>query len=80
MVYRISTILSRFPENEKVVFALIHDSGEFSALCRAYADTEQELAQRTKFNKRDTMIDALQKRCTALEEEILTRIEGYRPS
>lgn len=82
MVHRIDEILSRFPEDEQAVCALIHDSGEFEALCQEYANTGRELERLTRLTKRDAIIvaDALEKRRVALEEEILTRIEGYEPS
>ncbi len=82
MVHRINKILSRFPENENAVCALIHDSAEFEALCQEYDSTGRELKHLTRPTKRDTIIvaDALQTRRMALEEEILTRIEGYKPS
>ena len=82
MVHRINKILSRFPENEKAVCTLIHDSGEFEALCQEYANAGRELEHLTRLTKRDAIIvaDTLQKRRLALEEEILTRIEGYKPS
>ena len=81
-VHQINKILSRFPENEKAVCALIHDSGEFEALCQKYANAGRELEHLTRLTKRDLIIvaDTLQKRRMALEEEILTRIEGYKPS
>jgi hypothetical protein len=82
MVHRIRNILSRFPENEKMVGALIHESGEFEVLCQEYANTSQELEDLTRVNKTDAVVlaDALQKRRMAVEEEILTRIEGYKPA
>jgi hypothetical protein len=76
MVHRISSILSRFPENEKAVAALIHASGELDALCQEYADAGQALDHLTN----EAVANALQKRRLAVEEEILTRIEGYKPA
>jgi hypothetical protein len=82
MVHRISDILSRFPENEKLVSALIRENGEFAALCEEYADTGQELAVLTSPHKPGAvaLAEALEKRRVAIEEEILTRIEGYKPA
>jgi hypothetical protein len=82
MVHRINKILSRFPENEKAVCALIRDSDKFATLCQEYANAERELEHLTRLTKRDAIIvaDTLQKRRLALEEEILKRIEGYEPS
>jgi hypothetical protein len=81
MVHRITNILSRFPEDEKAVCALIHESREFEALCQEYAETGRELDRLTGPNKPNAIVgDALQRRRIALEEEILTRIEGYTPA
>jgi uncharacterized protein YdcH (DUF465 family) len=82
MVHRINKILSRFPENENAVCALIRDSSEFAALCQEFADADRDLEHLTRLTKRNAIVvvDALRKRRIALEEEILTRIEGYNPS
>jgi hypothetical protein len=79
MAHRISNILARFPESEEAVRRLIQESCEFEALCQEYLDTNQELRCLTK---KETAIqaDALRKRRMAVEEEILTRIEGYKPA
>jgi hypothetical protein len=80
MVHRITNILSRFPEDEKAVRALIHESRELEALCQEYADTGRELEHATGPNRQNVSVgDMLQKRRMALEEEILARIEGYTP-
>jgi hypothetical protein len=80
MVHRISNILARFPENEESVRKLIQESREFAALCQEYLNTSQELAYFTKQKEPAIQTDALQKRRMAIEEEILTRIEGYKPA
>ncbi len=80
MVHRISNILARFPENEGSVRKLIQESREFEALCQEYMNTSQELGYFTKRREPAIQADALQKRRIAVEEEILTRIEGYKPA
>jgi len=81
MVHRISNILLRFPEDEKAVGVLIHESREFEALCEEYADIGRELEHLMGSNKPDVIVgEALQQRRMVLEEEILARIEGYTPA
>jgi hypothetical protein len=81
MVRLINDILARFPEDEKAVRALLHENHEFAALCLEYAKTGEELDELTRLNKAGFggLADALQERRTAVEEAILTRIEGYQP-
>ena len=66
MVERIREILNRFPENEEAVRELIRANPDFDALCQEYKDITQELRR-------------LEGRRGAVEEELLTRIEGYEP-
>jgi hypothetical protein len=82
MVHRIGKILARFPENEDSVRKLIQDSRGFETLCQDYSNTSRELGDVLKLKQRDLAAeaDALQKRRTAVEEEILATIEGYEPA
>ncbi len=82
MVNRINNILARFPENEDVVRKLIQDSRGFASLCQEYADTSREVGEVIKLKQRDLAAeaDALLRRQTAVEEEILAAIEGYEPA
>ncbi len=66
MVERIRELLNRFPENEEAVRELIRANPDFDALCQEYKDITQELRR-------------LKGRRGAVEEELLTRIEGYEP-
>jgi arsenate reductase-like glutaredoxin family protein len=82
MVHRIGKILARFPESEDLVRKLIQDSRGFETLCQDYSNTSRELGDVLKLKQRDLAAeaDALQKRRTAVEEEILATIEGYEPA
>jgi hypothetical protein len=80
MVHRISNVLARFPESEGAVHKLIQENREFEALCQEYENTGQELGAFTKLKEPDVQADALRKRLMAVEEEILTKIEGYQPA
>ncbi|MBV8092473.1 MAG: hypothetical protein JO110_04420 [Acetobacteraceae bacterium] len=81
MVQRIRHILERFPEDEALVRQLVRDNREFDALCQEYANTTKELESLPKPQNADSadQANALRKRCTEIEEQILTMIEGYRP-
>jgi hypothetical protein len=54
------------PETEGSVQELIRRDQTFAALCQEYLQTDQE-------------IERLRQRCEQIEEELLTRIEGYTP-
>ena len=59
-------LLDRFPEDETAVRGLIEQDPTFAALCREYHQTEEE-------------IQRLRERLVQLDEELVTRIEGYAP-
>ena len=59
-------LLDRFPEDETAVRGLIEQDPIFAALCREYHQTEEE-------------IQRLRERLEQLDEELVTRIEGYAP-
>jgi hypothetical protein len=82
MVHRISNIVARLPEDEAAVIALLHDSGEFQALCDEYATIGEELEVLVRLDlaNADAQIRVLRKRHLTVDEEIVTRIEGYRPT
>lgn len=82
MVDRIDNILARFPENQDAVRTLIQESRGFASLCQDYLTTSRELGAVMTLKERDLTAeaDALRKRRTAVEEEILAAIEGYEPA
>ena len=59
-------LLDRFPEDEATVRGLIEQDPTFAALCREYHQTEEE-------------VQRLRERLEQLDEELVTRIEGYAP-
>jgi uncharacterized protein YdcH (DUF465 family) len=81
MVDRIRNIITRFPEDETAIRDLIRKDRGFDALCQEYADTAKELEKLMKQMDPDaaTQADGLRQRYVAVEEELLTIIEGYRP-
>jgi uncharacterized protein YdcH (DUF465 family) len=82
MIERILIIIVRFPENEEAVRELIRDDRDFDALCQEYADIGKEIEDLAKLEGPDVAVqtEGLRQRRMAIEEELLTAIEGYRPA
>ena len=83
MAERIRSLLARFPEDEATVRRLVATDASFDALCHEY-HTIIELLDRFEVEvERLTALEAevkrLRQRQAWLEDELLTRIEGYRP-
>jgi uncharacterized protein YdcH (DUF465 family) len=79
MIRQIRTLLERFPENERAVRALMRVDPAFAALAEEYQQIERELRRLTKAGEPDDMAEGLSKRKMAVEEDLLTKIEGYAP-
>jgi hypothetical protein len=81
MVKRIHDLIERFPEDENAVRAMIMTDPDFNALCEEYKVVVEELRQVMEADVSDEASDAfgLRLRRVAIEEELLTRIEGYKP-
>ncbi len=81
MVDRIRNIIARFPEDEDAIRDMIRKDRAFNALCQEYADTSNELERLGKLKNPEAVIQAngLRNRRVAIEEELLTTIEGYKP-
>ena len=73
MVVRIRSLLARFSENEETVRQLVAAEPSFNALCHEYRKVIDLLEAYEMQSKR------LRERKAFLEEELLARIEGYRP-
>jgi uncharacterized protein YdcH (DUF465 family) len=81
MVERIRHLLARFPENEALVSDLIGKDPAFNALCQEYHALEGEIEglRLATDPERMAYAEGLRQRWRSVEEDILTRIEGYRP-
>ncbi len=81
MVKRIHDLIERFPEDENAVRAMIMADPDFDSLCDEYRDVVEELRQIMDEDESDKDSDTfgLRLRRIAIEEELLTRIEGYKP-
>ena len=75
----IRPLLARFSEDEEVVRRLVATDGTFDALCHQYCRVIDLLKAYEAQADQDAEIEWLRKRRAALEEELLTRIEGYQP-
>ena len=73
MVERIQSLLSRFAEDELTVRQLVATEASFDMLCEEYQKLIELLDGFDEHVKRLRQLQAL------LEEELLTRIEGYKP-
>ena len=73
MVERIRSLLARFSEDEETVRRLVATDASFDALCDKYRKVIELL---DGFEVQAKLLRELQ---ASLEEELLTRIEGYQP-
>ncbi|MGQ0681516.1 hypothetical protein [Bradyrhizobium sp.] len=75
----IRPLLARFSEDEEVVRRLVATDGTFDALCHQYRRVTDLLKAHEAEAGQEAEIEWLEKRRASLEEELLTRIEGYQP-
>lgn len=81
MVERIRELLNRFPEDEALVRQLIEGNPNFNTLCESYRFLSTELRQLegVKGPKAQANAKILRNSRNVVEEELLAKIEGYRP-
>lgn len=81
MIERIRDLIERFPEDEGLVRELMQSDPGFDALCREYGQSAEELRRLevTRGASAQSEANWLKQRRCWLEQEILTKIEGYRP-
>ena len=77
----VSKVIKRFPESEQTIRLLQETNSKFGNLCQEYATINDKLNALRRMN--DLVVTAyestLRQQCVAIEEELLTVIEGYRP-
>jgi hypothetical protein len=73
VVERIRSLLARFSEREETVRQLVRTDASFDALCHEYRKVTELL------DGYEVQVNQLRERRASLEEELLTRIEGYQP-
>jgi hypothetical protein len=81
MIKRIRDLIERFPEDEGTVSELICRDETFGTLCQEYELSARELGRLDVLGGSTAAAEAnwLKQRCSELEQEILAKIEGYRP-
>lgn len=81
MTERIRDLIERFPEDERSIRDLIGSDSAFDALCQEYGESVKELNRLELVGGSTASSEAnwLKQRRRCLEEEILAKIEGYRP-
>lgn len=85
MVERIRSLLAQFPEDEVAARDLIAKDASFDALCQEYRKVvdlldsfETEIKQLMQFRP-SAEVTQLKHLRASLEEQLLSRIEGYEP-
>ena len=80
MVERIRDLIERFPEDEETIRQLIKNDSDFDSLCQEYKAVGDEIRRLEQEGdpRSATEAEGLKMRRQAVEEEVLTRIEGYR--
>lgn len=81
MVQRLNDIFERFPEDVDAVRCMILEDNDFNVMCDVYRDIAEEICKLEVVggNKAISTINGLKMRRIALEEDILSKIEGYNP-
>ena len=75
----IRPLLARFSENEEAVRRLLATDESFDALCHQYRHVIELLESCKSKVDLEAGAEQLEQRRARLEEQLLTRIEGYQP-
>jgi uncharacterized protein YdcH (DUF465 family) len=75
----IRPLLARFAEDEETVRRLLATDEGFDALCHQYSHIVELLEEYGAKAGHEAEVERLKQRQAGLEEELLTRIEGYQP-
>ena len=75
----IRPLLARFSENEEAVRRVVATDESFDALCHQYGNVIDLVESCKAKVDRDAELEQLEQRRARLEEQLLTRIEGYQP-
>ncbi len=81
MVDRIRNLIKRFPEDEGSIRELIKRDSKFDGLCEEYREITDQLhrLERVRDPGATAAVEGLKMRRNAVEEELLTKMEGYQP-
>ena len=75
----IRPLLARFSEDEETVRRLVATDESFDALCHQYRNVIDLLEGYKAEVGYEAEVERLERRRAGLEEQLLTRIEGYQP-
>ena len=75
----IRPLLARFSEDEETVRRLVATDENFDALCHQYRHVIELLEGYKGDVSHQAEVKELEQRRAKLEEQLLTRIEGYQP-
>jgi len=75
----IRPLLARFSEDEETVRRLVATDENFDALCHQYRHVIDLLEGYKGDVSHEAEVEELEQRRAKLEEQLLTRIEGYQP-
>ncbi len=75
----IRPLLARFSEDEETVRRLVATDESFDALCHQYRNVIDLLEGYKAEVGYEAEVERLEQRRAGLEEQLLTRIEGYQP-
>ena len=75
----IRPLLARFSEDEETVRRLVATDENFDALCHQYRHAIDLLEGYKGDVSHEAEVKELEQRRAKLEEQLLTRIEGYQP-
>jgi uncharacterized protein YdcH (DUF465 family) len=75
----IRPLLARFSEDEETVRQLVATDESFDALCHRYRNVVDLLKGYEAEIGHEAEVERLEQRRAGLEEELLTRLEGYQP-
>ena len=75
----IRPLLARFSEDEETVRRLVATDENFDALCHQYRHVIELLEDYKGDVSHEAEVKELEQRRAKLEEQLLTRIEGYQP-
>lgn len=75
----IRPLLARFSENEETVRRLVATDESFDVLCHQYRHVIDLLESCKAEVGHEAEVEKLEQRRAGLEEQLLTRIEGYQP-
>jgi len=81
MVQSLHNLIERLPGDVEAIRSTILEDHDLGVMCQEYRAIEEELRKLEIVGGAQSMSEAngLKMRCIALEEDILSKIEGYKP-